>query len=58
MKDVMYLTVQATIKTELKSRKEITDEVEKNAIVVLSDTQNVQFLEAKIIITNIQNPKK
>lgn len=57
MKDVMYLTIKATINTELKSRKEITDEVEKDAIVVLSDTQNVQFLDAKIIITNIQNPK-
>lgn len=57
MKNVMYLTVQAIIKTELTSRKQITDEVEKDAIVVLSDTQNVQFLESKIVITNIQNPK-
>ena len=57
MKNVMYLTVQATIKTELTSRKQITDEVEKDPIVVLSDTQNVQFLESKIVITNIQNPK-
>lgn len=54
----MYLTVQATIETELTSRAQVINEVEKDAIVVLSDTQNVQFLDTKIIITNIQNPKK
>ncbi|HEY1055762.1 MAG TPA: hypothetical protein VGE24_11520 [Emticicia sp.] len=58
MKDIMYLTVQATLETELTSREQIINEVEKDAVVILSDTQNVQFLETKIIITNIQNPKK
>ncbi len=53
----MFLTIQATFETELTDRNQIIKEVEKETIVVLSDTQNVQFLEAKIIITNIQNPK-
>ena len=57
MKEVMYLTVQAVLKTELTSREEIIKEVEEEAIVIVSDTRNVQFLESKIIITNIQNPK-
>ena len=58
MKEVMYLTVQAVLKTELTSKEEIINEVEKEAIVIISDTRNVQFLESKIIITNIQNSKK
>ena len=57
MKEVMYLTVQAVLKTKLTSREEIIKEVEEESIVIVSDTRNVQFLESKIIITNIQNPK-
>lgn len=54
----MYLVVQAKFETELTSREQIVKEIEKDAVVILSDTQNVQFLDTKIIITNIQNPKK
>ena len=54
----MYLTVQATLETELTSREQVINEVEKDSFVILSDTLNVQFLDTKIIITNIQNPKK
>jgi hypothetical protein len=56
MKEVMYLTVQAILKTELTSKEEIINEVEKEAIVIISNTRNVQFLESKII--NIINSKK
>lgn len=58
MQDTMYLVVQAKFETELTSREQIVKEIEKDAVVILSDTQNVQFLDTKIIITNIQNPKK
>ncbi|WP_205943623.1 hypothetical protein [Pedobacter cryophilus] len=46
------------MKTELTNREQIIKEVEKEAVVIVSDTKHVQFIETKIIISNIQNPKK
>lgn len=57
MKEVLYLSVRAEVRTDLKNVWETAKEIENEAVIVLSDTPNVQVINTKILMTRFRNPK-
>lgn len=57
MKEVLYLSVRAEVRTDLKSIWETAKEIENEAVIVLSDTPNVQVINTEILMTRFRNKK-
>lgn len=57
MKEVLYLSVRAEVRTDLKNVWETAKEIENEAVIVLSDTPNVQVINTEILMTRFRNPK-
>lgn len=57
MKEVLYLSVRAEVRTDLKNVWETAKEIENEAVIVLSDTPNVRVINTEILMTRFRNPK-
>jgi hypothetical protein len=56
-KEILYLVVRAEVNSNLGNIPEIIQELEKEAVVVLSDTTNIQVLNTHILFTRFNSPK-
>ncbi|MRX46946.1 hypothetical protein [Pedobacter puniceum] len=56
-KEILYLVVRAEVNSNLGNIPEIIQELEKEAVIVLSDTTNIQVLNTHILFTRFNSPK-
>lgn len=58
MKDILFITIRAEVNSSHKEISETIKEIEQKGVVIISDTPNVQVLNAEILLTRYRNLNK
>ena len=58
MKETVYLMVLVEVQSSLEHISDTVHEIETEAALRVSDTQNVKVLKTEVLLTRIRNPKK
>lgn len=58
MKDILFITIRAEVNSSLTEISETIKEIEEKGVVIISDTPNVQVLNAEILLTRYRKLNK